>query len=33
MFDPSLQYSVSGADRCSMELLGEHGTRFELTQL
>lgn len=33
MFDPSLQYSVSGADRCNMELLGEHGTRFELTQL
>jgi hypothetical protein len=33
MFDPSLQYTVSGADNCNMELFGEPGTRFELTQL
>jgi hypothetical protein len=33
-FDPKLQYTIGGNDRsCSMEVVGDPGTKFRLTQL
>jgi TonB family protein len=31
-FDPTLHYTISGDQRCSMELVGQPGTQFRLTQ-